>query len=221
LVLKPNSDGPLITQIEDYYSKVRNSTHCHALDSVRLSQLKMVKGIPRGEKPVVDSKKIDEQIKSIFGIKPQITLPKKAFIMTLAKNDIDGKRGEPYFLIPVLAKEKNKVFWGWPLPEPANLKHPSRKIQAKITVTDGQDTITENRRIYYFGKRQEFRFVSPKIYNLGMSFQGAFVMMVHHIHHGEHEYEIEIVGKQDKRFAELLKQATNVASHQKVWGYIK
>ncbi|MBA7613733.1 hypothetical protein ES703_20989 [subsurface metagenome] len=213
LVLEPKKDGLLITQIEDYYSKIRNSPYCYALDSARLSQLKTVKGIPSGEKPIVDSPKINDQIKNIFGLKPQVTLPKKAFVMTLSKNDIDGKRGEPYFLIPIAAMQKNEAFWGWPLTKSAASKYPSSAIQAKIKV--GQNTITENRRIYYVAGRQELRFVSPTIYKLGLSFLGAILLM----QHKKHVYHIEVIDKQDQRFAGLLKHATHVASSQKIWGY--
>ena len=213
LVLEPKKDGPLITQIEDYYSKIRNSPYCYALDLARLSQLKTVKGIPSGEKPIVDSPKINDQIKNIFGLKPQVTLPKKAFVMTLSKNDIDGKRGEPYFLVPTAAMQKNNAFWGWPLTKSAASKYPSSAIRAKITV--GQNTITENRRIYYVGGRQELRFVSPMIYKLGLSFLGCILLM----QHKKHVYQIEVIDKQDQRLAGLLKHATHVASSQKMWGY--
>ena len=213
LVLEPKNDGSLITQIEDYYSKIRNSPNCYALDLARLNQLKMVKGIPSGEKPIVDSPKINDQIKGIFGIKPSVTLPKKAFVMTLSKNDIAGKRWEPYFLVPIAAMQKNKAFWGWPLTKSATSKYPSSVIKAKIIV--GQNTITENRRIYYVSGRQELRFVSPTIYKLGLSFLGSILL----VRRMKHVYQIEVVDKQDQRFARLLKHATYVASSQKMWGY--
>lgn len=213
LVLEPKKDGLLITQIEDYYSKIRSSPYCYALDLASLNQLKTVKGIPSGEKPIVDSPKINDQLKDIFGVKPPVTLPKKAFIMTLSKNDIDGKRGDPYFLVPIAAMQKNKAFWGWPLTKSAASKYPSSVIKAQITV--GQNTTTENRRIYYVGGRRELRFVSPTIYKLGLSFLGSILL----VRRKKHLYQIEVVGKQDQRFARLLKHATNVASSQKIWGY--
>ena len=213
LSLEPEKDRSLITQIEDYYSKIRNSPYCYALDRARLEQLITVKGIPGGEKPIVISAKINDQLKNIFGIKPHVTLPKNAFIMTLSKNDIDGKRGEPYFLIPISAMKKDAAFWGWPLPKTTDYKFPSLSIEAKISV--GQETITENRRIYYVSERKELRFVSPRIYNLGLSFLGSILL----IYKKNHAYQMEVIGKQDQRFAVLLKHATQVASRQKMWGY--
>jgi len=213
LVLEPKKDGSLITQIEEYYSKIRNSPYCYALNLARLNQLKTIKGIPSGEKPIVNSPQINGQIKDIFGVKPPVTLPKKAFIMTLSKNDIDGKRWDPYFLVPIAAMQKNKAFWGWPLTKSSASKYPSSVIKAKITV--GQNTTTENRRIYYVGGRQELRFVSPTIYKLGLTFLGSILL----VRRKKHVYQIEVVDKQDQRFTRLLKQATNVASNQKMWGY--
>jgi len=213
-VLDPKKDSPFITEIEEYYSKIRKSDFCHALDLARLSQLKNIKGIPNGEKPAVDSNKINEQIKIIFGVQPKVTLPKKAFVMTLSKNDIDGKRGEPYFLIPLSAMQQNKIFWGWPLQKSSASVFPSTKIQTKIIVS--QQITVEDRRIYFVGSKTELRFVSPKIYRLGMSFLGSILL----IQTTKKGYQIEVVNKQDKRFALLLKKATYVASNQKMWGYI-
>ena len=213
LVLEPKKDRPLITQIEDYYSKIRNSPYCHVLDVARLAQLKTVKGIPSGEKPTYASPKINDQIKNIFGLKPKVPLPKKAFVMTLSKNDIDGKRGEPYFLVPILAKDENNAFWGWPLTQSSASVYPSSVIQAKINV--GQKTIIENRRIYFVPDKTELRFVSSTIYKLGLSFLGSLLL----IQRKQHMYQIDVIEKEHKRFASLLKLATHVASNQKMWGY--
>ena len=134
--------------------------------------------------------------------------------MTLSKNDIDSKRGEPYFLVPIAAMQINKAFWGWPLPKTSASKFPSSTIKAKIVV--GKKAITENRRIYYVGGRQELRFVSPTIYKLGLPFLGSILI----IKRKNHVYHLQVVDKQDQMFAGLLKHATHVASSQKMWGYI-
>lgn len=212
-VLEPVKDVSLIAQIEAYYSKIRGSDFCHALDLSRLDQLKQIKGIPTGEKPAVDSQKINTQIKNIFGITPITPLPKKSFLMTLSKNDVSGKRWEPYFLIPLAAMQENQAFWGWPLQQTPASIFPSTPIQAKITV--GQNTFTENRRIYYVEDPEELRFVSPIIYKLGVAFIGNIIL----IQHKKNFYQIEVINKKDQRFAAFLKKATNVASNQKIWGY--
>jgi HKD family nuclease len=212
-VLDPKRDQSLISQIEDYYSKIRNSPYCHALDQGRLKRLATVRGIPSGEKPISTSPKINEQIKKIFGLKHRVTLPKNAFIMTLSKNDIAGKRWEPYFLIPMAAMQAAPSFWDWPLTEMTKSKYPKKDINAEISV--GQRKTIENRRIYYVDGRKELRFVSPTIYKLGLSFSGSIVL----IHKKNHKYHIDVVEKHDQRFAILLKYATQVASSQKLWGY--
>ncbi|MBU1260961.1 MAG: hypothetical protein KJ757_00905 [Planctomycetes bacterium] len=213
LVLEPEKDKSLIIQIDDYYSKIRTSPYCHALDETRLKKLTTVKGVPRGEKPIVDSAQLNDQIKNIFGLKPNVRLPKNAFIMTLSKNDIDGKRWDPYFLIPIAAMQRNKAFWGWPLPKTTISKSPSLPIKVKISV--GQNIIIENRRIYYVKDRSELRFVSPTIYKLGLSFLGSILL----IHQKNGVYQINVIKKQDPKFAILLKHATQIASSQKLWGY--
>lgn len=213
LVLEPKKDSQLITQIENYYSKIRNSPYCHVLDMARLTQLKKVKGIPSGEKPTHTSPKINDQLKNIFDLKTKIPLPKKAFVMTLSKNDIDGKRGEPYFLVPISAKEENNAFWGWPLTQSSASVYPSSVIQAKIKV--GQKVIMENRRIYFVPSKTELRFVSSTIYKLGLSFLGSLLL----IQRKKQMYQIDVIGKEDRRFASLLKLAIHTASSQKMWGY--
>ncbi|HII94485.1 MAG TPA: NgoFVII family restriction endonuclease [Candidatus Methanofastidiosum sp.] len=213
-VLSPKKDVAFITQIEDYFKKIRESDYCHTVDLARLTQFKSLKGIPRGEKPANDSPKIKKQIKNILGIKPNVTLPQNAFVMTLSKNDIDGKRWEPYFLIPLAAIQSNNAFWHWPLTKSQGSKYPSITIKANITV--GQKKVAENRRIYFVKGKSELRFVSPIIYNLGLNFLGSILLA----QKKNYSYQIEIIDKTDQRFPLLLKHATNVASNQKMWGYV-
>lgn len=214
LVLESQKDKILIKQFEDYYAKLRESIYCHALADAKIKKLKGLKNIPRGEKPISLTPQISNDIKIIFGINESLTLPNNAFVMTLSKNDIDAKRFEPYFLIPIAALHVNKAFWGWPLPVTDKSKYPSKDIKASISV---KNKITvENRRIYYVESRKELRFVSKKIYNLGLTFLGSIIMIIKN----NDSYNIEVIGKNDYRFSALLKHTTQAASQQKLWGYI-
>jgi hypothetical protein len=136
--------------------------------------------------------------------------------MLLSYNDVSGKRFEPYFLIPVRARDEKPQFWGWP-----NEFVPSRKshmLEKRIetTIHIGGSTVVEKKRIYWVEERDEFRFVSPIIYRLGTSSIGSIV----HIERTETGYEINVVTPSDVQFPNLVKYAVNLSSNQKKWGYI-
>lgn len=194
-------------QIENYYSKIRTSPYCYHLNPTRLRSLQKIKQLPRGERPTTNTSQVHSDIKRIFGRKKDVA-PTGTFIMTLSKNDIDGKRWDPYFLIPTAAIARQRSFWHFPLRKGLN-----KQITAAITANNKQ--YRENRRIYYVDERQELRFVSPAIYKLGLAFLGAIAV----IKWENGVYKIEVIQKHDPRFSGLLRRATRIASHQKRWGY--
>ena len=75
----------------------------------------------------------------------------KNFVMTLANNDVSGKRGEAYVLVPLAARKKNPGYWGWP----ARFEKADVYVERRVTVNEGGNRA--ERRIYYQDTKNEFR----------------------------------------------------------------
>jgi HKD family nuclease len=213
--IAPKTNESLIKEINDYFTSIRINTYCLPLTADLIAELKTLP-VSKSESPAQDlppdvRKRLNLLFKQRLNKRPKISKP--AFVMTLANNDVSGRRGEPYFLIPVIARDLLPNFWLWPFPTPA-IGFPNIKIQADIKI--GPKNITENRRIYFVKDRTEFRFVSPTIYKLGQSFVGSLLLIEKMLS----SYTLTIIPKTDKRFPVLVRYATNIASRQKTWGYI-
>jgi HKD family nuclease len=211
--LSQKNDKVFISEIEYFYSQIRNSPFCHAVDTNLLTQLKALKKLPQGEHPTPNSTVTDGELENIFNKKKELKIKSKTFVMTLAGNDISGKRGEPYFLIPLAATKGNTRFWGLPLKIPQGSTYPTKYIYATVKIKNSKTV--ENRRIYYVGGKTELRFVSPKIYNLGLSYVGSILT----ISKNKTGYNLEVFNKSSPKYSGLLKYASNIASNQKMWGY--
>lgn len=206
----------LLEQINKYFVQLRKSSFCqpatkHLLGILIKSEKKRKK---HDEK--LPLTKVPPEIRSLFTRKTRRKTLGKGFAMLLSHNDVSGKRFEPYFLIPVRARDENLGFWGWSdkFSPSSRSGMPERKIITNIIVNGS--TVTEKRRIYWVDERDEFRFVSPTIYRLGKSFVGNIL----HAKQTARGYAIHIVSPTDSRFPILIKYAINLSSHQKKWGYI-
>jgi hypothetical protein len=102
---------------------------------------------------------------------------KTEFVMSLVKNDVSGKRWDPYFLIPIRARDQNPRFWEWPAGfHRAGTKGvPERRFTAIIKLQNRR--VTEKSRLSYYSGVDEFRFKSESIYRLGPSYAGSFLMI--------------------------------------------
>ncbi len=91
---------------------------------------------------------------------------------------------------------------------------PERRIVAEIHLKGL--TFKENKRLYWVEKRDEFRFVSPAIYKLGKSYVGSILYLMR----TSEGYKIHVISPTEPHFSVLMKNAVNLSSHQKKWGYI-
>ena len=105
---------------------------------------------------------------------PQRVKQERSFIMTLAYNDVSGKRSEPYILIPLVARDYLPHFWGWPGLFTQGRKYRERRINIEGYIS-GRRCPEFNRRLYYVPERSEFRLVCKSIYQLGSSYTGSIL----------------------------------------------
>ena len=99
------------------------------------------------------------------------------FIMSLVKNDVSGKRGEPYFLIPLAARDRNPEFWNWKsgfVPSKGG-RFPEKRFIYVVTVHGKR--WRGSGRLYFFPEKREFRFVCDPIYGLGKRYVNTFVVI--------------------------------------------
>jgi HKD family nuclease len=188
------TDNALLTAFEEIIAKAIGSPSCLNLDMKILDEIDKAGALRKQSKKQEVS--IDESVSSalsaLFGRTKQKHLRTsktggklplsagakgKTFIMSLVNNDISGKRWDPYFLIPLAARDQNPKFWGWPkkFSEKRIKGRPERRFVNKIQI--GNKITTENGRLAYYAGVDEFRFKSDTIYNLGKSFAGSFVLI--------------------------------------------
>ena len=216
LVIEPGVTDSVSTEIDDFFTSIRSRTYCRPATSELLDR---ISELSLADAATVDSRlsretrrQLDALFRPAAARRPRISRP--AFIMVLANNDVSGRRGEPYFLVPIAARDRNPQFWGWPFRRRHGYNDPTNPINAEVNI-EGR-TVTENRRMYFVEGRTEFRFVSPAIYRLGTSYAGS-LLLIEGLAAG---YKLTLVPRGDRRFSGLLRYATNISSNQKMWGYI-
>jgi len=139
--------------------------------------------------------------------------------MSLSENDVAGIRGEPYFLVPVTARNENPRFWGWPgkyRPSAAG-GFPERRFKALIQ-KDGVQ-VTEDCRLYYFRDRDEFRFKSAEVYTMGKSKAGSFLEISWRKTDQFETAKLVLTEKKHRRFGTLAKLAFKFVIGGKKWCY--
>lgn len=207
---------PLLEQINDYFVQLRKSSFCQPATRDLIEALIKSEKKRKRKGDRLSPSRFPPEIRDKFSNKVKAKKLGKGFSMLLSYNDVSGKRFEPYFLIPVRARDENLHFWGWP--DEFSPSHrsgmPEKRIESNIHV--GGSTVTENKRIYWVEERDEFRFVSPVIYRLGKSFAGNIL----HMERTTTGYDINVIPPTDMRFPILIKYAVNLSSNQKKWGYI-
>lgn len=206
----------LLEQVNNYFVQLRKSSSCQPATKDLIDLLLKSENKRKREGDRLPASRFPPEVRDKFFSKSKTKKLGKGFSMLLSHNDVSSKRFEPYFLIPVRARDENPRFWGWESsfsPSAATGK-PERKIEVDITI--GTRTIKESRRIYWVQERSEFRFVSPSIYGLGKSWVGCIL----HISKKANGYEIKVISPKDPGYPIFLHYAVNLSSHQKKWGYI-
>jgi hypothetical protein len=206
----------LLEQINKYFIDLRKSPFCLPASKALLKPLLKIEKKRKRQGDRLLPAQVPSEIRDKFTSKTKRSKLGKGFTMLLSHNDVSGKRFEPYFLIPVRARDENPSFWGWPDKFFASKRGgmPERHIKTKIHLKGS--TLIENRRLYWFEKRDEFRFVSPTIYSLGKSCVGNIL----HVKRTSKGYDIYVIPPDDPHFPILIKNAVNLSSYQKKWGYI-
>lgn len=140
----------------------------------------------------------------------------RSFLMTLAYNDVSGKRVEPYFLIPLVARDRFQNFWGWPNLFVQGTKYMERRFHVKVQIL-GIIHKELNRRLYFVPERSEFRLTCDTVYRqLGQSFIGS-IARINWEKSGD--CRILIIIPKDPKYPSLIKKCS--ALYQgKMWCYI-
>lgn len=180
-----------LTTFEKIFRKTKNCPSCLPLNNKTLKRIDKAGALkhrsPKKAETVI-TKKSGIALSTVFGKtkhhhpKPTVRRRKKrlktiSFIMSLVHNDVSGKRGDPYFLVPILARDQNPKFWRWPTRfHPTRAKGvPERRFATKVKIAGKQ--LTEQGRLSYYGGVDEFRFKSKSIYGLGTSYSGSFIVI--------------------------------------------
>ena len=185
-------DKSYLTTFEEIFDKTKNCPSCLRLDDKTLKKIDKIGALKHSSSKrteTVITKKLGMSLSNIFGKtkhhRPKLKVRKskkrsktRKFIMSLVHNDVSGRRADPYFLIPILARNKNPKFWGWP-----NRFHPTkingvpeRRFSTKAKI-GGAQAVTELGRLSYYRGVDEFRFKSESIYRLGTQYSGSFVVI--------------------------------------------
>jgi len=147
-----------------------------------------------------------------------VTTPRRprSFVMTLAYNDVSGKRGEPYILIPLGARDQFTHFWGWPKLFKQGRKYMERRFQVKVHLP--RHTHTElKRRLYYVPERSEFRLTCETIYRqLGSSHIGSITKIRWK---RASLCEIAVISPGGPNYANLIKKCQPLFQGKR-WGYV-
>lgn len=216
LAVEPGITDSVTAEIDNFFASIRSQTCCRPATNELLDRI--------SEMALADSETVvrplrretRRQLNALFrptaARRPRVSRP--AFVMVLANNDVAGVRGEPYFLIPIGARDSNPLFWGWPYRHTHGYRYPTNRINADVHIEG--ERVTENRRIYFVEGKDEFRFVSSAIYRLGTSYAGSLLL----IERQTGGYRLRLIPRGDRRFSGLLRYATNISSNQKMWGYI-
>jgi HKD family nuclease len=189
LDLRDLNDKKHLTMFENIFKKTVDSRSCLKLDNNILRKLYDA-GVLKQRSPKEGETHLTRTARNTLSIlfettkhtyqksiTERISVAKKVFIMSLVNNYVSGKRGDPYFLIPIKARDLNPLFWGWPKDFHRTKAEGvlERHFVAKIKV--GRKIVTEQSRLAYYPVRHEFRFKSRTIYKLGTSHYGSFVMI--------------------------------------------
>lgn len=144
-----------------------------------------------------------------------------SFIMSLSEHDVSRARGEPYFLIPVAARDQNPRFWGWQRKfSPSRRgRFPERHFPCVVHIDSRR--ATEEGRLYYFAGRDEFRFKCAAIHQLGKRYAGSFIVLKWRRNsRGQDIANIRLVTQNVKEYERLAKLPLNVHAMGKKWTYI-
>ncbi|MBM3898410.1 MAG: hypothetical protein FJ358_07825 [Thaumarchaeota archaeon] len=234
LDLQDQKDRACLSTIEEIFKKTVNSPSCLKLDTNTLEKIDNAGALKKrssrkGETAI--TKKAGKTLSALFGSTKHV-YPKKStkaalqvkqkFIMSLVNNDVSGKRWDPYFLIPIGARNKNPLFWGWPAEFHRTGAHrrPERLFIAGIKV--GRRRVTEQSRLRYYSGVDEFRFKSKSIYGLGTGYSGSFLVISWSTGKtGQGTANIDLVRKGTKKHTKLgTLPFHKVGSLQKKYTYV-
>lgn len=133
------------------------------------------------------------------------------FIMTLARNDVSGQRGEGYMLVPKGARDKNPGFWGWP-GKYSKTTDPERRV----VVLDG--AAQDDQRIYWFAGKSEFR-LCTNLYFAGAS-ENA-ILLVEKDPSAGIDFRYTLIEPSEPEYADLKRLAKDWAtSGSKRFGFV-
>jgi HKD family nuclease len=145
------------------------------------------------------------------------------FVMQLDNRDTRQRAGysaEAY--IPIAARDANPDFWGWNEDYvPSAAGHPEKRVNVLVRPAGGRMHVAENKRLWYYGARTEFRFNNREL----IAGSAAGDLLVIFRSPGErsgvrYEYEAVVVPPDHPAYEGYRAACVNEASPMKCWGYL-
>jgi len=230
LNLESPKDKAFFNMCVRLFEEIKGSRSSRLLNSSLLQELKSI-GVLRGRATLILESALStvrrNKLREHFGSTPQRGIRVRArkmrkyprFVMSLTGHDVSAKRGEPYFLIPIKARDENPEFWGWKslfAPSPRG-KFPQRLFKAEVTI--GKKRTLEDCRLYFFEGRDEFRFKCKLVHELGQGYVKSFVVISWKRKRGQRFAVIGIIPPNDQKYERLAKLPFEMHAMGKKWVY--
>lgn len=166
--------------------------------------------------PFKRKKKIRALPPIVTTAKISVPASKEKFAMTLSGFDVSPKSQDPIILIPIAALRAMPVFWNFPmLYTNSGAGYPQLYAAANIHI-DGKVSKGQHIRIYYYGKKKEFRLQCEAIKRNG---KRGDIILIQKDPYKPLEFEIELLRIGSIKFKEIELKLKNKASQQKFFTY--
>lgn len=233
LDLDNDEDESIYNKFNEIYNQIKISPSSVLLSKSLIKTLENINML-NGEKLNQSTKNIagpvKTELKKIFKTTPQkkiVTNINKisrvkspVYIMSLVKNDVSGRRGEHYFLIPLQARDEQPDFWGWDsIFNLSRRGHFPERFFSSIII-NGDKKVKVKSRLYYFKGRSEFRFTCKPIYTLGPKYAGSFIKIYYKKVKNQKMAYIELITNTNKLYSEYAKLPMKNVSHGKKYLYL-
>ena len=218
-------------QVEGYWEGLLNDVNTQKCDSVFLNKLLENSAVADETNHKPFKNYIEEisdlpfkarksvKIPSPTDVRVVTTIPIKFrlnFVMTLSSFDVSDRSQDPIILIPIAALKSMPIFWNWPkFYTYSKGGYPQLYATADILI-DGEIIKNWYIRIYYYGRKKEFRLQCEHIKRKGRP--GDIIRIYHNLSNPLY-FKIELIRKNTVKYNRILPFLTEKASKEKIFRY--
>ena len=228
LELRNTEEKRVFRSAVDLFRSIKRSPSCVPFSQSVLQGL--VKSGALSEKraePDALSRKLANRLSSFFKGTPHTKVHRRrpkgaisyAFVMPLSEHDVSGKR-EPYFLIPIAARNENPAFWGWPRRFAKSERGGFPERRFKLTFRHRGSQTGEDSRMYYVDGKKEFRFKCKRVHGLGVAKAGSLVKVWWVGKRGSEIANLALIERTDGEYAHLRRIVTTTPAKPKAYAYV-